>query len=214
MFTGIVEELGKVVYLNKTANAARLGVEADIFKNSKVGDSVCINGACLTIAKLDNKKAEFDVSQETLDKTYLGKLKIGEKVNIERALKVGDRFGGHFVTGHVDCVSKILGKKEKDDNMIFEFEIQPEFKRYIINKGSVSIDGISLTIAQAREGSFLAYVIPHTAKVTTLGLKSTNDLVNVEFDMFGKYAESMLDKRQNNKTKISETFLKEHGFMV
>ncbi len=134
MFTGIIEELGRVLSLNKDGGFGRLAVEAEVFKTSKIGDSISVNGACLTITEIEDKQACFDVSEETLSKTCLGRLRKGEKVNIERALKADARLGGHFVSGHIDCVGKIINKAEKDDNLIFEIKLEPEFKKYVVKK--------------------------------------------------------------------------------
>ena len=213
MFTGIVEELGKVLEPKNAGGVKKLGVEAGILKTAKIGDSISVNGACLTIAEAAGNRAWFDVSQETLDKTYLGKIKPGEKVNLEAALKADSHLGGHFVTGHVDCVGKILNKTEYDKNWVFEVGFEPQLRKYIAQKGSVAVDGISLTVGEVKDSSFLVYIIPHTVKVTTLGFKAKNDFVNIETDVLAKYVENMLSKKEN-KSNISETFLAEHGFLA
>jgi len=212
MFTGIIEELGQVIGLSGASGIKQLAVQAEIFGQAKVGDSISINGACLTITELKGKEAKFDVSRETLEKTCLGKLKKTNKVNLEMALKADSRLGGHFVTGHVDCAGKILNKPTQDKNWTFEIGFDPEYKKYIVKKGSITVDGISLTVGEVKDKSFLVYIIPHTAKMTTLGFKQIGDLVNIEVDVLGKYVESVLGKH-NNETRVTEAFLKEHGFL-
>lgn len=187
MFTGIVEELGTVVALSKRGRLGRLTVRgATAAQGSRIGDSIAVNGACLTIVALKGDQLSFDVMQETLSLTDLGRLAPGDRVNLERSLKLGDRVSGHFVSGHVDCLGVIRKKISVRGNLCFEIAIHPKSSGYILPKGSVAVDGISLTVAEKKSGAFTVYVIPHTLINTTLGIKGASRQVNIEFDMLAK----------------------------
>ena len=187
MFTGIVEETGKVVRAQKRGLATLIEIEADkVRQDTKIGDSICVDGVCLTVIAIKGKVLSFEAIPETLLLTTLKGLKVGGKVNLERALKVTDRLGGHFVTGHVDCTGTIRSRKTMRGNLEFQIGIPAQFLKFIIKKGSVAVDGISLTIADARSGAFSVCIISHTATVTTLGSKHAGDKVNVELDMLAK----------------------------
>lgn len=193
MFTGIVEELGKVKNLKRGAAISILEIEADkALEGVKTGDSVSVNGACLTITKKDKNTLQFDVMNETLKKSNLGDLKFNEPVNLERALKTGDRVSGHFVTGHIDCVGVIRDKRHIEGNLVFEIAPPAKFMPLIAPKGSVCVEGVSLTVVDKKSGSFTVYMIPHTLKSTTLGLKGHSAKVNLEFDILAKYASTAL----------------------
>ncbi len=188
MFSGIVEELGVVrniargqkTLIQVQANAAAEG--------TAIGDSVAVNGVCLTVVKNALSSLTFEVMPETLKTSNLGSLKVSDKVNLERSLKVGDRISGHFVTGHVDCTGIIRAKGFREGNMYFDIAVGKDFLSYILPKGSIAVDGISLTIMSRKPGLFSVYLIGHTQKSTTLGFKGPSDTVNIEFDILAKKA--------------------------
>ena len=191
MFTGIVEGLGKIVKFDKkikNRSAAKMKISlGKLAKGLRIGDSVSINGVCLTAVNLAKNIAEFEMVGETIMKTNLGSLELGDKVNIERSLRVGDRLEGHFVLGHVDGVG-IITKIEKQTNQIkIWMELPKELSRYVAQKGSVTIDGISLTVVDKLKNTFSVSIIPHTMKITNLALKKIGDTVNIETDVIGKY---------------------------
>lgn len=191
MFTGIVEELGTVRALSRQGRVSLLSIDAaKACEGTAVGDSICVNGACLTVVKVKAGNLQFEVMPETLGLTNLGALCPGEKVNLERSLKLGDRISGHFVLGHVDCQGVIRKKSFVRGNLSFEIGIPPRQGGYVLPKGSVAVDGISLTVADLRPGAFCVYVIPHTLDNTTLGFKGPSRKVNLEFDMLAKAAQS------------------------
>ncbi|MGI6712550.1 MAG: riboflavin synthase [Bacillota bacterium] len=217
MFTGLVEELGAVVSLVKGAKSAKLTISASkVLDDVKIGDSIAVSGVCLTVTTYGNGHFQADVMAETLDKSNLGQLKIGEKVNLERALCLGDRLGGHLVSGHIDGVGTIKSQKVTDIAVVTKVQAPPELLKYVIRKGSIAVDGISLTIVDVDIDQFTVSLIPHTAKVTTLGYKSIGDKVNIETDVIGKYVEKLLnfeDKlTEETGHSISLSFLSEHGF--
>jgi riboflavin synthase len=187
MFSGIVEELGEVKKISKRSGNTLLEIKTEtVLGDVKVGDSICVNGTCLTVVKKETGLLAFEAIPETLKNTNLGALKTADKVNLERSLKVGDRISGHFVTGHVDCQGIIRKKAYVDGNLSFEIAIPAAFMKYRLPKGSVAIDGISLTIANKRSNTFSVYIIPHTLKNTTLGFKGPSHKVNIEFDILAK----------------------------
>jgi len=191
MFTGIIEGLGKIEKLDKNTknrSAAKMKVSmGKLAKGLKIGDSVAINGVCLTAMSITNNLADFEMVGETITRTNLGSLKFGDKVNIERSLKVGDRLEGHFVLGHVDGVGNIT-KLEKQSNQIkIWIELPKKLSRYVTEKGSITIDGISLTVVDKLKNIFSVSIIPHTMKITNLALKKANDKVNIETDVLAKY---------------------------
>lgn len=191
MFTGIVEGLGKIVKFDKNTknrSAAKMKISlGKLAKGLRIGDSVAINGVCLTAVNVIRNIAEFEMVGETIKRTNLGSLELGDKVNIERSLKVGDRLEGHFVLGHVDGVG-IITKLEKQSNQIkIWMELPKELSRYVTQKGSITIDGISLTVVDKLKNTFSVSIIPHTMKITNLALKKIGDKVNIETDVLGKY---------------------------
>ncbi|MGI0074195.1 MAG: riboflavin synthase [Nitrosotalea sp.] len=191
MFTGIVEGLGKIVKFDKkTKNRSATKMKVSLGKLAKglrIGDSVAINGVCLTAVSMTKNIAEFEMVGETIKRTNLGSLELGDKVNIERSLKVGDRLEGHFVLGHVDGVG-LITKLEKQSNQIkIWIELPKELSRYVTQKGSITIDGISLTVVNKLKNTFSVSIIPHTMKITNLALKKIGDKVNIETDVLGKY---------------------------
>lgn len=189
MFTGIIEEIGQIKTARKSGSITRLEVLAGLSASgTKVGDSISVNGVCLTVVAMKAGMLSFDVIGETMRATTFKSLKYGERVNLERALKAGDRMSGHFVSGHVDCVAAIRSRKISRGDFEFQIGVPPKFLKYIIRKGSVAVDGISLTIADIKSGGFSVCIIPHTAKATTLWKKQSGDKVNIEFDMLLKGA--------------------------
>lgn len=216
MFTGIIEETGAVASVAKGAKSARLTVEASkIFEDLKLGDSVAVNGICLTVAELGGRKFSADVMNETLSRSDLGDLQVGNKVNLERAMPSDGRFGGHIVSGHIDGTGRIT-KTERDDNAIWITVSAPSgIMRYIVEKGSIAIDGISLTVARTEKSVFSVSVIPHTGKETSLLGKKIGDTVNLENDIVGKYIDRFLSiNKLNSKPESSITleFLERAGF--
>lgn len=187
MFTGIIEELGTVKNIIRKSNATLLEIKVEkSTQDTKIGDSIAVNGVCLTLIKIDNDSLFFEVIPQTLKLTNLGFLRIAEKLNLERALKVGDRLSGHFVTGHIDCIGLLRGKTYCSNNLCFEIAVPSQFMKYILPKGSIAVDGISLTIVDKRYNTFTVYIIPHTLKTTNLGFKGPSDKVNIEFDLLAK----------------------------
>jgi len=211
MFTGIIEEMGSVKGLRREAGAARLAVSASlVLEGTEIGDSICVNGVCLTVVEMDGAAFSADVANETLKVTNLGDLRVGQKVNLERALRLSARIGGHLVTGHVDAVGRIREKKQEGNSWRIFIETPESALPYIIKKGSVAVDGISLTVADVEKTGFSIAMIPHTAKLTTLGSKSTGDSVNLETDIIGKYVEKLLAGRVEGD--VSLEMLKKSGF--
>lgn len=218
MFTGIIEDLGIVKSLARTGSGARLSVESKICApGTRAGDSINTNGACLTVVDIKEDVLSFDISSETLNKTNLGRLKQGECVNIERSLKADSRLSGHFVFGHIDCIGEIVSKEPQGEFVKIKINISQSFAGYLVEKGSVCVDGISLTINTLGDKSFTVMLIPHTLSVTTLGIKQTGDYVNVELDILAKYVERLAHKSArettSQPTNITKDFLKEHGFI-
>ena len=221
MFTGIIEGLGTVKSLTRAAGGLRMGIEADFpMDKIKVGDSIAVSGACLTVVHFQDNIFEVDVAPETLSKTTLGQAKVGDGVNLERALCLGDRLGGHLVTGHVDCVGVVQAKQPMANAMLFAFGVTEAISLYMVQKGSVAVDGISLTVNVCKRSSFEVSIIPHTAKITTMGFKKIGDPVNIETDMIGKYVERFTQHFANRYTEtkdttssIDETLLTKTGFM-
>ena len=216
MFTGIVEEMGQIRSIVRGASSAVLSIEANlILEDLKIGDSVAVNGVCLTATSIGAGGFTADVMHETLNRSSLGALQKGSHVNLERAMIANGRFGGHIVSGHIDGTGTI-GSIQKDDNALW-YTILADAKllRYIVEKGSVTIDGISLTVADVQSDRFAVSLIPHTAKVTVLGEKRTGDIVNLETDIIGKYVEKLLKPAEEDtkqKSGITMEFLAENGF--
>jgi len=216
MFTGLVEELGTVQSVLKGTKSAKIVIRANkVLEDVKLGDSISTNGVCLTVTDFKENTFSVDVMAETMRRSNLKNLTAGSKVNLERALRLGDRLGGHLVSGHIDGTG-IISSFDKEDNAVWvTIEPSPELLKYIIHKGSVSIDGISLTVAYVDKRVFKVSIIPHTKDVTTLLDKSIGDEVNLECDMIGKYIEKLLafnGKADDTKGNIDIDFLKKHGF--
>lgn len=214
MFTGIIEHLASVKNLSLKAGGGELFLDFSGFYNGlTLGESIAVNGTCLTVKEISGKVVSFDVSGETLKKTTLGKLRSSENVNIERALRVGDRLGGHFVTGHVDGIGTVKGKKQSADQCTISFSVEKIFTGMMIEKGSVAIDGISLTIVDLADDAFSVALIPYTLTSTTLGFKKVGDPVNIEIDMMGKWVKKFLANTQEEKGGITKEQLMEQGFL-
>ena len=187
MFTGIVEEMGRVRRITRRSKGVLLEIAAQkILEDTKIGQSIAVNGACLTVVEIKKDYFCFEIMPETLKCTNLGLFKIGEQVNLERSLKVGDRVGGHFVSGHIDCLGTVRRKGLRNANLEFVVAVPISFMRYFLPKGSICLDGISLTLADKRNDTFSVYVIPRTLKNTTLSFKGPSDKLNVEFDILAK----------------------------
>lgn len=218
MFTGIVEELGKIKKISHGADSARLTIEGEkVLSDVKLGDSIAVNGICLTVVVFNDRFFDVDVMAETLRKTNLEELKPGDRVNLERALQVGDRLGGHIVSGHIDGVGVITRQQREDIAVITEIKAPVEVMKYVVKKGSVAIDGISLTVVDCTNEAFQVSLIPHTAKLTTLGFKKQGDRVNLESDIIGKYVERLLGFGANTGSTVSSPglnldFLAQNGF--
>ena len=217
MFTGIVEEMGAITSLEKTLAGTRLTILASaVMGDLKIGDSVSVNGTCLTVVTKSERNFVVEVSPETLSVTTLGVLTGGAPVNLERAMRLNERIGGHLVAGHVDGVGTIRSRHQEGNAICFTIEAPSDILRYCVTKGSITIDGVSLTINEVADHSFNIAIIPHTAKVTILGLKQVNDTVNLESDLIGKYVERLLQERsQLPKTTpvIDKDYLAKRGLI-
>lgn len=217
MFTGIIEELGTLERVERGQVSAHLTIKAaEILQDVHLGDSIAVNGVCLTVVDFSRTRFTADVMGETLDKTNLGTLRLGDRVNLERAMKLGDRLGGHLVSGHIDGVGVIVDKSPHGIAQVFTIEAPEVVMRYVIRKGSVAVDGISLTVVDHTDRSFRVSIIPHTGKMTTLGFKKKGDSVNLEADMIARYVERMLEARQAETKEgsgLDAAFLGKHGFL-
>ncbi|WP_346879681.1 MULTISPECIES: riboflavin synthase [unclassified Clostridium] len=218
MFTGIVEEVGEIRGIKKGEKSSILSIKANkVIEDVKLGHSICTNGVCLTVTNIYGNIFDADVMAETLRRSNLGELKVGSKVNLERALSAKGRFGGHIVSGHIDGVGKIVSLEKEDNAIWVTIEAKENILQYIVEKGSIAIDGISLTVAYVDDKVFKVSVIPHTGKETILLSKTSEDTVNLECDVIGKYVEKLLTfqsgKKVEKKDSINEDFLKENGFL-
>ena len=214
MFTGIVEDTGKVSRIEHRGQEKRLTLEVPPqLTEVQLGDSININGVCLTVVQKNEQTVELDLSVETLQKTALRELKEGDRVNLERALRLTDRLGGHIVTGHVDGIGEIVEKREERDFFQLRIRIPESASRYVVQKGSIAIDGISLTVNEYQAGEIQMTLIPYTIKKTTLMEKKVGDRVNIEADILGKYIEKLLDRGDKKSGQVNLSFLKEHGFI-
>lgn len=219
MFTGIVEEVGRVSSIKNSTNSAILTIEAEkVLEESKIGDSISVNGVCLTVTDISSKSFSADIMHESLKRSSLGELKKGSRVNLERALKLSTRLGGHIVSGHIDGVGKIKSIKKDDNAVWYCIEANEKILKYIIEKGSVAIDGISLTVAEENDKDFSVSVIPHTRAASNLSKKKIGSRVNIENDCIAKYVEKLLhldgdiSKEKSKESNIDMKFLIENGF--
>ncbi|MBK1810385.1 riboflavin synthase [Clostridium sp. YIM B02505] len=215
MFTGLVEEIGRVESVLKSEKSARITIKAKtVLQGVKLGDSICTNGVCLTVTSFDSSRFTIDAMAETMRRSNLGKLSPGDEINLERALKVGDRLGGHIVSGHIDGIGIIEDYQGEDNAVWITVGASSEILRYVVQKGSITIDGVSLTVAYVDDSIFKVSIIPHTKDMTTLLRKKIGDEVNLECDMIGKYIEKFLGAKEQVSVKkdIDFNFLSENGF--
>jgi len=220
LFTGIIEEIGTLTNIRKGSSSAQLTIEAStVLEDVHLGDSIAANGVCLTVTSFTSTSYTVDVMHETLNRSSLGSLRIGSKVNLERAMKADGRFGGHIVAGHIDGTGKISNIRKDDNAIWYTIQAPPSIMRYIIEKGSITIDGISLTVAAVNSDSFQVSIIPHTASETTLSLRHIGDIVNLENDCIGKYVEKLLQPyapetspQTSEDSGITMDFLLKNGF--
>lgn len=214
MFTGIIEEKGIVHSIRQGQNSARLVIYASkVLEGLHIGDSINTNGSCLTVVHFDHKGFEVDIMAETMRRTNLHLLKNGSIVNLERALQLNSRLGGHMVSGHIDGTGVITKFTKEDISTWITIKADKEIMRYIIHKGSIALDGVSLTVASLTADEFSVSIIPHTSHETTLLKKKPGDLINIECDLIGKYVEKFILKQdQDQHNQIDYNFLKKHGF--
>lgn len=214
MFTGIIEEIGKVKSFSKTSNGATIVVSCNtVLDGTNIGDSISINGVCDTVTERTNDSFTARVSDETLSVTTFLNLKKDDYVNLERALTPTSRLGGHIVSGHVDCKGKLIAKEQLTDFYNLTFELPENQQKYIVHKGSITVNGISLTIAKTYNNIFEVAVIPHTFENTNLKILKIGDFVNIETDILGKYVEKFLSANDNKESHLSMSFLQENGFV-
>lgn len=217
MFTGIIEEMGVVKEVIKTRQGSSVSILAKtVLEGLKVGDSVTVNGVCLTVVGFDRTEMKADISPETVKVTTLGLLKAGDPVNLERAMRLGDRLGGHLVTGHVDAIGTIRARVQEADALQLMIEAPREVLRYCVPKGSITVDGISLTLNEVTDRGFRVTIIPHTAQVTTLGVKRVGAATNLEADLIGKYVERLFPGRERESQPditIDKDYLQKRGLI-
>ncbi len=218
MFTGLIEEKGTIRRISATGEGASLVIGAEkVLSDLRTGDSIAVNGPCLTVTAVDKDSFTAWAMPETLQRTNLSALTAGREVNLERALALGDRLGGHLVSGHIDAVVSLTGRRQEGGSYILSFDLPENLGRYVISKGSVALDGVSLTVITVDQNSFSVGLIPHTASETTLGQKDGGSPVNLEVDMIGKYVEKMLAPRLQeagkHKDSITLSFLAEKGYL-
>ena len=213
MFTGIIEELGTVKGIKKGGKSCTLNIKCNhILEDVSVGDSIATNGVCLTVTSFGRDSFTADVMPETMNRSSLGNLKINDYVNLERAMQANGRFGGHIVSGHIDGTGKIVQIRKEDNAVWFGIQAGNELLRYIIFKGSIAIDGISLTVAKVEKDRFFVSIIPHSMANTTLSKRKIGDIVNLECDVVGKYVEKLESNPEKKESKITRNFLLENGF--
>lgn len=217
MFTGIIEEIGKINSITRGTKSCVLTIQCrDVLENTKLGDSIAVNGVCLTVTSITSKGFQADVMAETMRRSMLGTLQPGDVVNLERAMEAGGRFGGHIVSGHIDGCGTVVSLNAEDNAVWVTIEAPQNILKYIIEKGSITIDGISLTVAYVDEKVFKVSIIPHTGGHTTLLQKKTGDMVNLENDIIGKYVDKLMhwkdEKEIPEKSGITMDFLIENGF--
>ncbi|MCE5312086.1 MAG: riboflavin synthase [Nitrospiraceae bacterium] len=213
MFTGLIIELGEIASLQKSGSSAKLSLSAKtVSSGAATGDSIAVNGVCLTVVDIKSGILTFDVSYETLDSTNLGSLKRGDRVNLEPSLTPSSKLGGHFVTGHIEACGRIISKKEISNALKIEIEAPKDILRMLVPKGSVAVDGISLTVVDVLADRFSIVIIPHTAKLTTIGFKAAGDTVNIETDILAKYVARLLDKDSSADSSLMAS-LRNSGFI-
>ncbi len=214
MFTGIIEEVGTVKTVQHSGSNSFIRIEAKkILEDIHLGDSIAVNGVCLTVTHFDSTTFQADVMNETLSRSSLGSLRNGSPVNLERAMAAGGRFGGHIVSGHIDGTGTVSDIRNDGIAVWYTVSAKPEILRYIVEKGSIAIDGISLTVAKVTDNSFSVSIIPHTASVTILGTKKTGDIVNLENDIVGKYVEKLMKPADSPQSGLNMEMLAKNGFI-
>jgi riboflavin synthase len=217
LFTGLIQDLGKIQSLERRGEGIFLTVATGLaLGDVKIGDSIAVDGVCLTVVRLSNRVFTAEVSPETLNRTTLSKAPAGRPVNLEKALRISDFLGGHLVSGHVDGTGEVVGVFVEGNAWRYRFRAPQEISRYLIEKGSVAVDGISLTVAEIEEPEFAVAVIPHTAQSTTLRMKKAGDPVNLEIDPIAKYVEKFLRQAERPAAKgprLDAGFLAQHGFI-
>lgn len=220
MFTGIIEGLGTVRGIQPSGEGCKLTVDADfMLSGTRLGDSIAVNGACLTAVALNDRSFTVDVSPETMSRTTFGRIRVGDRVNLERALRLSDRLDGHLVSGHIDGMGALADRKVRSNAILLTFRASRALTRYMIPKGSVAVDGVSLTINAVTDDGFGVSIIPHTARLTTVGMKAVGDPVNIETDMIGKYVERFVDPGKTARPEkpvrdgLDIQFLAKHGFL-
>ena len=218
MFTGLIEGTGTLKTIEPRGKDMRLSIQASFdLEGFQTGESVAVDGVCLTVVSWQARVFTVDVSQETLSRSTLGHRSVGDEVNLERALRLGDRLGGHLVNGHVDGKARVMARKQRGDSLVFTFEVVAELGRYIIEKGSVAVNGVSLTVNRCDEQSFDVNIVPHTARWTTIGNWRVGDEVNIEVDIIGKYVErfvrTMPEGDSPSRSGVDRGFLGKHGFL-
>ena len=222
MFTGLVEEIGKVVKVNMGSSSGTIEIQAEkVLVGSKIGDSIAVNGVCLTVTHINRNVFSADVMAETFRRSSLGSLTSGSYVNLERAMSADGRFGGHIVSGHIDGTGNVMSIEAEENAIWYTISASSDLLKYIVEKGSVALDGISLTVAYVDNECFKVSIIPHTKAETILQYKKRGDIINIECDVIGKYVEKLLGYKDslentnglaNKKSNITMEFLAEHGF--
>ena len=214
MFTGIIEEVGTVKAVQHSGSNSFIRIEAKkVLEDVHLGDSIAVNGVCLTVTHFDSTTFQADVMNETLSRSSLGSLRNGSPVNLERAMAAGGRFGGHIVSGHIDGTGTVSDIRNDGIAVWYTISANADILRYIVEKGSIAIDGISLTVAKVTDNSFSVSIIPHTASVTILGTKITGDIVNLENDIVGKYVEKLMKPADSPQSGLNMEMLAKNGFI-
>ncbi len=214
MFTGIIEEVGTVLSVNRNGSSSFIQIKADkVLEDVHLGDSIAVNGVCLTVTKFEKGIFQADVMNETLKRSSLGSLKNGSPVNLERAMSAEGRFGGHIVSGHIDGTGIIKDIKNDGIAVWYTVSADSDIMRYIVEKGSIAIDGISLTVAKVTDTDFSVSIIPHTAEQTILSTKKTGDIVNLENDIIAKYIEKLIRPAETRKSSVTLDLLAKNGFI-
>jgi riboflavin synthase len=216
MFTGLVETTGTILGLERADRDLHLTVRASLEPPElKIGESIAVDGVCLTVVSLRGDAFTVDVSEETVGRSTLGQRRQGDEVNLERALRLGDRLGGHLVSGHADGTGRVAARQRRGESLVFKFETPPELSRYLVEKGSVAVNGVSLTVNRCTGRQFEVNVVPHTVRASTLGNLKVGDGVNIEVDLIGKYVEKFLLQRSGSQSTggVDRDFLARHGFL-
>ena len=216
MFTGLVETTGTILRLERADRGLHLTLRASLESpDLKIGESIAVDGVCLTVVSLQGDAFTVDVSEETVSRSTLGQRRPGDEVNLERALRLGDRLSGHLVSGHADGTGRVAARQRRGESLVVKFEIPPELSRYLIEKGSVAVNGVSLTVNRCEGRQFEVNVVPHTARASTLGNLKVGDRVNVEVDLIGKYVEKFLLQRSGSQSTggVDHECLTRHGFL-